>query len=99
VVDLFAEPLAAALVVSTMSERTIIKLFRQTERIQELLPVFALEGNDFSASTPDIRIDVECLPQMINGAGARHRTDVQKDANVRLKNRSKHVEVFNVRMR
>jgi len=54
VVDLFAEPLAAALVVSTRSERTILKLFRQTVRIQELLPVFALEGDDFSTSTPDI---------------------------------------------
>ena len=39
---------------------------RQTERIQELLPVFALEGDDFSASTPDIRVDIERLPQMIN---------------------------------
>jgi len=29
---------------------------------------------------------------MINRAGARYGTDVQKDANVRLKNRSKRVE-------
>jgi hypothetical protein len=30
---------------------------------------------------------------MINRAGARHRTDVQKDGNVRLKDRSKRVEL------
>ena len=79
--------------------RTIWKRFRrQTKRIQELLPVFAFERDNFSASTPDIRVDVERLPQMINRAGARHRTDVQKDANVRLKNRSKRVEEPAVRI-
>ena len=41
----------------------ITKLFRrQTERIQEILPVFGFERDDFSASTPDIRVDVERLP-------------------------------------
>ena len=79
--------------------RTISKRFRrQTKRIQELLPVFAFERDDFSASAPDIRVYVERFPQMINRAGARHRTDVQKDANVRLKNRSKSVEEPAVRV-
>jgi hypothetical protein len=41
---------------------------------------------------PNIRVDVERLPQMIHRAESRHRADVQKDANVRLKNRSKRVE-------
>jgi len=50
---------------------------RQTERIQELLPIFALEGDNFSARTPDIRVDIEHLPQMINQAGARYHPDIQ----------------------
>ena len=35
---------------------------------------------------------------MINRAGSRHRTDVQKHANVRLKNRSERVEEPAVRI-
>jgi hypothetical protein len=65
---------------------------RQTERIQEFLPVFALEDDDFAASTTDVGIDVEHLPEMINGAGTRYETNVQEDANVGLKNRAKCVE-------
>ena len=62
------------------------------------MPIFAFQRDDFSASTPDIRVDVERLPQMINRGGAGHHTDVQKDANVRLKNRPKRVEEPSVRI-
>ena len=71
--------------------RTIQETNRLTEGIKELLHVFTLEGDDFSTSTPDIRVDVERLP-FINRAGARHGTDIQKNANVRLKNGSKRIE-------
>ena len=66
--------------------------WRQTERIPELLPVFAFEGNDFTASTADIGIEIERLPEMINRARTRHRTDVEEDANDRLENGPKRVE-------
>jgi len=55
-------------------------------------PHICLEGDDLSASTPNIRVDVESLRQMINRAGARHRTGIQKRVNAILKNRSKSVE-------
>jgi len=65
---------------------------RQTERIPKLLPVFAFEGNNFTASTANIRADVKRLPEMIDRAGARHGTNIEEDANGRLKNGPKRVE-------
>lgn len=65
---------------------------RQTERIQELRPVFTLEGDNFTTSTAYIGVDVERLPEMINRAGTRHGTDIEEDANVRLENWAKRVE-------
>jgi hypothetical protein len=65
---------------------------RQTERIPKLFPVFAFKGNNFTASTTNIRADVKCLPEMIDRARARHGSNIEKDTNVRLKNGPKHVE-------
>jgi hypothetical protein len=65
---------------------------RRTKRIHQLLPVFTLEGDDFTASTADIRVDVERLPEVINGARTRHGTNVEEDANVGLKDRAKGIE-------
>jgi len=43
-----------------------VKLYGgRPKRIQKLLPVFLFEGNNFTASTSDIRVDVELFPQMI----------------------------------
>ena len=50
------------------------------------------EGNNFTASTADLRVDVECFAQMINRVGTRHGTDVKENANVGLKNRSQRVK-------
>jgi len=72
--------------------------WRRTERIPEFLPVFAFEGNDFTASTADIGIEIERLPEMINRARTRHRTDVEEDANDRLKNGPKRIEEPAVRI-
>jgi hypothetical protein len=49
-------------------------------------------GNDFTASTADIGVEVESLPEMINRAGTGHGTDVEEDANVWYKNGTKCVE-------
>ena len=62
------------------------------KRIQKLLSVFILEGEEFTASTADIRVDVECLPQMINRAETRHGTDVKENANVGSKNGPKRIK-------
>jgi hypothetical protein len=66
--------------------------WRRTKGIQELLPVFALADNNFTASTAETRGDVERLPEMIDWAGTWYSTNVQEDANVGLKNRAKCVE-------
>ena len=65
---------------------------RRTKRIQKLLSVFILEGGKFTASTADVRVDVERLPQMINRAETRHGTDVKEDANVGPKNGPKRIK-------
>jgi hypothetical protein len=85
---------AATVSSSTRSKRgTYTKLNeRQTESILKLLPVFAIEGNNFTTSTANIRAHVKRLPEMIDRAGARHGTNIKEDANVRLKNGPKHIE-------
>jgi hypothetical protein len=65
---------------------------RRTKRIQKLLPVFAFQGDDFTASAADIGVEVECLPKMINRARTRHRTDVKQDANIGLENGAKSIK-------
>lgn len=64
----------------------------RTKRIHKLLPIFAFKGDDFTASATDIGVDVERLPEMINRAWTRHRTDVEQDANIGLENGAKGVE-------
>ena len=65
---------------------------RRTKRVQEFLPVFAFEGDDFAASTSNIGVYVKRLPEMINGARTGHGTNVKKDADVGLENGTKGVE-------
>jgi hypothetical protein len=64
----------------------------RTKRIHKLLPIFAFKGDDFTASATDIGVDVERLPEMINRAWTRHRTDVEQDANIGLENGAKGVK-------
>ena len=92
--NLYSKFWAATASSSTRSKRgTYTKLNeRQAERIPKLLPVFAVEGNNFTASTANIRADVKRLPEMIDRAGARHGSNIEEDANVRLKNGPKHIE-------
>jgi len=59
---------------------------------QKLLPVFVFEGENFTASTTDIRVDGERLPQMINRVEARYGNNVKEDANVGSKNGSERVK-------
>ena len=70
----------------------------RTERVKQRLSKFTLKGDDLATGTTYIRVNVECLPKMVDRARARSRADVQKDANVRLKNRSKCIEEPAVRI-
>ena len=65
---------------------------RRTEWDQWSLPISALEGNDFVTGATHVRVDVECLPEMVDGAGVRPRTDVEKNVDVWLENGAKWVE-------
>jgi hypothetical protein len=65
---------------------------RRTKRIHELLPVFAFEGDDFTASAANIGVDVKRLPKMINRAWTRHCTDVEQDANIGLEDGAKGIK-------
>ena len=65
---------------------------RRTKGIHKLLPVFAFQGDNFTASAADIGVDVERLPEMINRAWTRHRTDVEQNANIGLENGAKSIK-------
>jgi len=89
---LYSKFWAATMISSVKSVSGTRRNRRRTKRVQELLSVFALESDDFTASTANIGVDVECLPKMINGADTRHGPDVKEDANVGLKNGAKSVK-------
>jgi hypothetical protein len=65
---------------------------RRTKRINEFLPVFAFEGDDFTASATDIRVDIKRFPEMINRAWTRHCTNIEQDADIGLEDGAKGVE-------
>ena len=71
---------------------------RRTKRIKELLPVFAFEGDDFTASATDIRVDIKRLPQMINRSWARLCANIKQDANIGLEDGAEGVEKPAVRI-
>lgn len=57
-----------------------------------MLPIFSLQSNDLTAGSTNVRVDIECLPQVINRSGSGHSSDIDKNANVGLKNRAKGVK-------
>ena len=63
-----------------------------------MLAVLALESDDLATSAAHVRIDVEGLPQMVDGGRTRHGTDVQQHADVRLQKGTKRVEEPAVRV-
>jgi hypothetical protein len=63
-----------------------------TEGVDQILAPFPLECNDLSAGTSDVGVDVECFPKMVNTSRARHSTDIQKDADIRLQYWAERVE-------
>lgn len=64
----------------------------RTQWIQHVPPVLALQRNDFTTCTPDVRIDIESLPEMINRRRTRHGTHVEKYADVGLQDRTEGIE-------
>jgi hypothetical protein len=63
-----------------------------TQRIEQILPIFTLECNNLTASTADIRIDIERLPQVVYGRRTGLSADIEQDADVRLQNWAKGIE-------
>jgi hypothetical protein len=63
-----------------------------TERVEQVLPVFPFQSDDLATSATDVRVDIECLPQVIDRSGARHSSDIDKDANIGLEDWSESVE-------
>ena len=57
-----------------------------TERIQKARPLGTFVGRNLSARTPDIRIPVECLPEVVQALIPRARAHIQKYTDVRLSN-------------
>ena len=71
---------------------------RRTEGVKQRLPISTLEGDDLTAGTTNIRVNVERLPEMVDRARARPGTDVEKDADIWLENRAKGIEEPAVRV-
>jgi len=57
-----------------------------------MLPVFSLQSNDLTTGTTDVRVDIECLPQVINRSGPGHSSNVNENANIGLEDRTEGVE-------
>lgn len=56
------------------------------------MTIFTLEGDDLSACAPNVRVNIERLPQVIDGGGTRHCTDIEEYTDIRLENRAESVE-------
>ena len=63
-----------------------------TQRVDQVLSVLSLQRHDLTTSSSDIRIDIECLLEMIDRCRARHSAHVEENADVGLQNGSKSVE-------
>ena len=65
---------------------------KRTEVVEQFLSIFALKDDYLATGATYIRVDVECLPKVVDRGRARSCANVQKDANIRLENRSKGIE-------
>lgn len=69
-----------------------------TQRVDQVLSVFALQRDDFTARSADIGVDIECLPQVIDGRRAGHGTHIEQNADVGLQDGAERVEEPAVRI-
>jgi hypothetical protein len=61
-------------------------------RVKQCLAVFALESDDLATGATNVRVNVECFPEVVDRARARSRADVEEDTDARLENRTKGVK-------
>ena len=64
----------------------------RTEGVKEVQSPFSLERNDLTACATDVGVDIEGLPQVVDGCRTRHRTNVKQDADVGLQYRAEGIE-------
>jgi len=64
----------------------------RTKWVEEKGPILPLVCCNFSASTANVRVDVEGLPQSINAVRSWLGSNIQQNANIGLKHRPKGVE-------
>ncbi|HEV7737022.1 MAG TPA: hypothetical protein VGO47_06570 [Chlamydiales bacterium] len=53
-----------------------------------------MECDDFSTRAADVGVDIEGLPEMVNGRGPGHGADVEQDADVGLEDLSESDAAF-----
>ncbi|RUS32050.1 hypothetical protein BC938DRAFT_476390 [Jimgerdemannia flammicorona] len=70
----------------------ILKVLGRDERVQKIDTGGTSQGTDFTASTGDIGVDVEGLPQVIDGGVTGPRTDIEQDTDVGLDDGTKGLE-------
>lgn len=58
-----------------------LTVLRRHQRIEQIPPVQTLQRDNLPARTAAIRLEVECLPEMVNRCGRWVRADVEEDAN------------------
>ena len=63
-----------------------------------MLTILALQRDDLTARAAHVRVNVESFPEMINGGGAWHSTNVKQHADIGLQNRAECVEEPSMRV-
>lgn len=58
-----------------------LTVLRRHQRIEQIPPVQTLQRDNLPARAAAIRLEVECLPEMVNRCGRWVRADVEEDAN------------------
>lgn len=69
-----------------------------TKGVDQVLTILALQCDDLTTSTSYVRVDVERLPQVVNGGRTGHGTNIKQHANVGLQDGAKRVEEPSVRV-
>lgn len=70
----------------------ILEILSRNERIDQIPPIVSLERHDLPTRTPDIRVDIKRLPEMVYRLRTGHGTDIEEDTDMRFQNGAKGVE-------
>jgi hypothetical protein len=70
----------------------ILEILSRNERINQIPPILSLERHDLPTRTPNIRVYIKCLPEMVYRHRTGFGTDIEEDTDSRLENGAKGVE-------